>query len=88
MQIPFLTGKSDRKQKAKSLYSICTHSDSKMSAEYVGIVHYMLIGHEHNWKYKRFFSYLLGKKARTYNGIDDTEKFTQEIELFAPMVWV
>lgn len=33
-----------------------------------------------------FFSYLLGKKAGTYNGIDDTEKFTLEIELFAPMV--
>ena len=35
MQIPFLTGKSDRKLKAKSLYSICTHSDSKMSTEYI-----------------------------------------------------
>ena len=32
------------------------------------------------------FSYLLGKEAGTYNDIDDTEKFTLEIELFAPMV--
>ena len=27
-----------------------------------------------------------GKEAGTYNGIDDTEIFTLEIELFAPMV--
>lgn len=32
------------------------------------------------------FSYLLGKEAGTYNDIDDTEIFTLEIELFAPMV--
>lgn len=37
-------------------------------------------------KIQTFFSYLLGKEAGTYNGIDDTEKFTLEIELFAPMV--
>ena len=35
MQTPFLTGKSDRKQKAKSLYSICTQGDFKMSTEYI-----------------------------------------------------
>ena len=32
------------------------------------------------------FSYLLGKEAGTYNGIDGTEIFTLEIELFAPRV--
>ena len=34
------------------------------------------------------FSYLLGKEAGTYNGINGSEIFTLEIELFAPIVWV
>ena len=34
------------------------------------------------------FSYLLGKEAGTYNGIDNTEIFTLEIELFVPVVRV
>ena len=33
-------------------------------------------------------SYLLEKKDRTYNSINDPEIFTLEIELFAPVVQV
>lgn len=34
------------------------------------------------------FSYLLEKKDRTYNSVNDSEIFALEIELFAPVVRV